>query len=133
MNDAKETNEDQRSNGASHFAGVAAHFASMIACNSSIELDTLSCGCFETKTDLWILDSGATHHMTPNKSHLYNITILPYPLLVDLPNGYIASMIILHKVLFIPSFKYNLISSKSLVAHLKHIAIFSDSSFCAFS
>lgn len=132
VNDTRETNEDQMSNGAAHFAG-------MIACNSSIKFDNLSCGCFKTKTGLWILDSGTTHHITSNKSHLSNITILPYPLLVDLLNGYkvkvtevrsmkLAPMIILHKVYFIPSFKYNLVSIKSLVAHLKCIAIFSDSS-----
>ena len=117
----------------------AAHFAGMIACNSSIKFDNLSCGCFKTKTGLWILDSGTTHHITSNKSHLSNITILPYPLLVDLLNGYkvkvtevrsmkLAPVIILHKVYFIPSFKYNLVSIKSLVAHLKCISIFSDSS-----
>ncbi|KAH0739575.1 hypothetical protein KY290_038280 [Solanum tuberosum] len=40
------------------------------------------------KADLWILDSGASHHMTFNRQHLTNILQLPYPLLVKLPNGY---------------------------------------------
>uniref|UniRef100_A0A1S3YY54 Retrotransposon gag domain-containing protein n=1 Tax=Nicotiana tabacum TaxID=4097 RepID=A0A1S3YY54_TOBAC len=35
-------------------------------------------------------DSGASHHMTFNRSSLLDITILPYPLLVTLPNGYKA-------------------------------------------
>ncbi|KAH0685826.1 hypothetical protein KY284_016379 [Solanum tuberosum] len=33
-------------------------------------------------------DSGATHHMTFNKSLLTNIRHLPYPFLITLPNGY---------------------------------------------
>lgn len=32
--------------------------------------------------------SGASHHMTFEKSHLVNLITLPYPLLVQLPNGY---------------------------------------------
>lgn len=111
----------------------------MITCNSSIDFDKLLCGCFKSRVDLWILDSGATHHMTFNKDHLSDIITLPYPLLVKLPNGYkvkvteienvkLATMITLYKVLFIPSFKYNLISISSLAIHLKCIASFEDSS-----
>ncbi|OIT29118.1 hypothetical protein A4A49_56015, partial [Nicotiana attenuata] len=77
--------------------------------------------------------------MTFDKSHLQNIVSLPYPLLVKLPNGYkvkvseigsvsLTPEIILYKVLFIPSFKFNLVSISSLAAHLKCIASFSDTS-----
>lgn len=108
-------------------------------CNSSIDFSKLSYGCFKTRIDLWILDSGATHHITFNKNHLSDIITLPYPLLVRLPNRYkvkvtevgnvkVTTMIILYKVLFIPSFKYNLISVSSLTTHHKYIASFSDSS-----
>jgi len=123
LGSAGEAAEDQLMSGAANFAG-------MIACNSSVDFDKLSCRCFKSKTDLWILDSGATHHMTYNKTHLSDIILLPYPLLVSLPNGYkvkvtevgnvnLISKITLHKVLFIPSFKYNLISIKSLALYLK--------------
>nr|XP_016467727.1 PREDICTED: uncharacterized protein LOC107790323 [Nicotiana tabacum] len=37
---------------------------------------------------VWIVDSGATDHMTSNKDLLFNITPLPVPYLVSLPNGY---------------------------------------------
>nr|XP_016507541.1 PREDICTED: uncharacterized protein LOC107825227 [Nicotiana tabacum] len=36
----------------------------------------------------WIIDSGASDHMTSNKDFLINIKPLPIPFLVSLPNGY---------------------------------------------
>ncbi|XP_070014770.1 uncharacterized protein [Nicotiana sylvestris] len=69
------------------------NFAGMIACTSSIDFDNPSCKCFSAKADLWILDSGASHHMNFNETHLQNIISLPYPLLVKLPNGYKVKVI----------------------------------------
>ncbi|OIT39417.1 hypothetical protein A4A49_58025, partial [Nicotiana attenuata] len=69
--------------GSSYSSSVnAANFAGMIVCTSSIDFGKLACKCFESKTDTWILDSGASNHMTFNKSLLSNIQFLPYPLLV---------------------------------------------------
>ncbi|KAH0639117.1 hypothetical protein KY285_035703 [Solanum tuberosum] len=62
--------------------------AGIIACNSSVDFDKLSCGYFKAKTDSWILDSGATHHITFDKTNLTKIITIPYPMLVRLPNGY---------------------------------------------
>ncbi|OIS99196.1 hypothetical protein A4A49_62573, partial [Nicotiana attenuata] len=98
---------------ANMISGASMSFAGMIACTFSIDFNNLSCKYFSAKADLWILDSGASHHMTFNKSHLQNIVSLPYPLLVKLPNGYkvkvsevgsvsLTPEIILYKVLFIP-------------------------------
>ena len=117
----------------------AVNFAGIITCTSSIAFDKLSCECYKARTDLWILDSGASHHMTFNKQHLTNILPLPEPVLVRLPNGYkvkvteignvrITSQITLYNVLFIPSFKYNLISINSLTLHLKCVVSFSNTS-----
>lgn len=64
------------------------NFAGTIACTFSIDFDKLSCCCFKGKTDLWILDSGASHNMTFNRSQLINVFTIPYPLLVRLYNGY---------------------------------------------
>ncbi|OIT06680.1 hypothetical protein A4A49_61607, partial [Nicotiana attenuata] len=108
----------------SHANGVV-NFAGIIACTSSIDFCKLSCECFKNKANSWILYSEASNNMTFNLSLLTNIVTLPYPLLVVLPNGYkvkvtqIGSValfpkIILHKVMYIPSFKYNLISIHSL-------------------
>lgn len=124
------THNDAQTSGAVNFVGT-------ITCTSSINFDKLSCGCFKERADLWILDSGASHHMTFNRKHLINILLLPYPLLVRLPNGYnvkvievgnmvLSPKITLYKVWLIPSFKYNLISISSLTSHLKGIILFSD-------
>lgn len=119
-------------------ACVTANFAGIVACTSSIDFSKLSCNCFKNRADSWILDSGASNHMTFNKSLLTKIITLPYPLLVILPNGYkvrvtqIGSVtlipdIILEKVLFIPSFKYNLISVHSLTKHERLVAFSNNS------
>lgn len=121
-----------------HDCGVA-NFAGIVACTTSIDFGKLSCGCYNSSSDLWIIDSGASDHMTFNKKFLSNIIHLPYPLLVRLPNGYhvkvteisdviITPKIILHNVFLIPSFKFNLMSVSSLVEQLKCIVSFSDSS-----
>ncbi|OIT00904.1 hypothetical protein A4A49_60023, partial [Nicotiana attenuata] len=39
---------------------------------------------FKENTDSWILDSGATNHMTYNKPSLSNVKVLTYPFLVSL-------------------------------------------------
>ncbi|XP_070036356.1 uncharacterized protein [Nicotiana tomentosiformis] len=102
----------------------------------TMELDQ----CFRTWTDTWILDSGASNHMTFNKISLVDIRILPYPLLVTLPNGYrvkvtkigsvyLAPQITLHKVMFVPSFKFNLLSVSSLTVQLKFLIAFTDTCY----
>ena len=112
-------------------------FAGTILCTSSIDFGISSCKCFRSSIDLWIIDSGASNHMTYNKSSLTNIQTLPYLILVSLPNGYkvkvteygdvhISSKMVLNKVLQVPSFKYNLISVQSLVSSMKCILSFTD-------
>ena len=113
------------------------NFAGNIVCTSSIDYGKSSCKHFESKSDLWILDSGASNHMTFHKSYLTNIRSLPYPILISLPNGYkvkvtelgdvtLTPRIILYKVLYVPSFKFNLISIHSLIVPLKGIVTFND-------
>ncbi|XP_070009644.1 uncharacterized protein [Nicotiana sylvestris] len=69
-------------------SGASMNFAGMIACTSFIDFDNPSWKCFNAKADLWILDSGASHYMIFDKTHLQNIINLSYSLLVKLPNGY---------------------------------------------
>ncbi|XP_070015142.1 uncharacterized protein [Nicotiana sylvestris] len=81
----------------------------------------------------------ASDHMTYNKDLLTNITHLPIPYLVTLPNGYKVKVtctgsfslyhsIILLDVLYIPSFKHNLIFVHKLVLLLRCITQFSSDS-----
>ncbi|XP_070019254.1 uncharacterized protein [Nicotiana sylvestris] len=77
----------------------------IVVCTSSVDFGKLSCRCFKSKTDTWILDSGASNHMTFNKSSMCDITVLPYPLLVILPNGYKVKVIEVGSVKIAPSLK----------------------------
>ncbi|OIT01449.1 hypothetical protein A4A49_59809, partial [Nicotiana attenuata] len=69
----------------------------------------------------WILDTGASEHMNFDKSILFDTNILPYPLIVNLPYSYKIKVthagrvtlfpdLVLNRVLFVPSFKFNLLS-----------------------
>ncbi|KAH0674692.1 hypothetical protein KY284_014877 [Solanum tuberosum] len=113
------------------------NFAGNVVCTSSIDFGKFSCKHFESKSDLWILDSGASNHMTFHRSFMTNIRPLPYPILISLPNGYkvkvtelgditLTPKITLYKVLYVPSFKFNLIYIHSLTVPLKGIVTFSD-------
>lgn len=73
----------------------------------------------------WMLDSGASEHMTSDLSLLFNVKTLPKPLFVKLPNSLkvlvkqagcvtIIPGFTLQHVLFVPSFKFNLLSVHKL-------------------
>ncbi|OIT33516.1 hypothetical protein A4A49_65846, partial [Nicotiana attenuata] len=109
--------------------GGAVNFAGTSACSTHFDSNNHLCDSSSSNADTWILDSGATNHMTHNKSILTNVKTLVYPYLVTLPNGYkvkvtlIGDVILspkfsLKKVLFVPNFKFNLISVHSLTVQL---------------
>lgn len=88
----------------------------------------------------WIIDSGATNHMTPHKSLLSQIIPLAVPYLITLPNSYkvkvtctvslsLANGPTLLDVLLVPSFHHNLISLHKLLQQLNCTAHFS-SNYC---
>ena len=82
--------------------------------------------------DNWILDSGASEHMSSKQHILHDLTPLIYPIMVNLPNGArvkvthmgkltISSALVLNNLLFLPYFKFNLLSIKKLCEQLKCI------------
>ncbi|KAH0776707.1 hypothetical protein KY290_008118 [Solanum tuberosum] len=85
----------------------------------------------------WIIDSGATNHMTPNSDILTHKHQLPSdkPRIVQLPNGettqitHIGSCNVtpqdmLRNVLLVPDFKFNLLSVSQIIKDLKCAVFF---------
>ncbi|XP_019237254.1 PREDICTED: uncharacterized protein LOC109217452 [Nicotiana attenuata] len=86
-----QTKEEGRTGSAedsSEMKAGAVNFAGISACSTSLDSSVHSYECFKPNADSWILDSGATNHMTYNKSILSNIKTLVCPFLVTLPDGY---------------------------------------------
>lgn len=89
----------------------------------------------------WIIDSGATDHMTSHLSFFTDSKPLPQPCFITMPDGkkspvlHIGSIkltpqITLHDVLHVPGFHFNLISASKLTKHLHSNFIFTPSSCC---
>ncbi|XP_074301595.1 uncharacterized protein LOC141632995 [Silene latifolia] len=90
----------------------------------------------------WIIDTGASDHMTFNIRLLHNVRILAKSLPIGLPDGSIKHVskvgdvrlndkILLQNVLLIPDFKQNLLSVSKLIDDNKLFAVFSDAN-CSF-
>ncbi|KAL9231947.1 hypothetical protein vseg_007105 [Gypsophila vaccaria] len=109
---------DQRGESVNHaainFAGKILASNAMSYSNSHNNLD-------------WIVDSGATDHMSAHKDLFLNLRSLPKPILVGLPDGStkrvtqigeisLHPQILLHEVLYIPDFKHNLLSVGRLLS-----------------
>lgn len=116
----------------------AANFAGTLLTETPVS-DSLLCLLTQINSVTWIIDSGASDHMTSNKELLFDIIPLTIRYLVTLPNGYkvkvtstgffaLTPSIILHNVLFIPSFQYNLISVHKLIKQLYCIVLFTSTS-----
>ncbi|KAK4425256.1 hypothetical protein Salat_1719500 [Sesamum alatum] len=90
----------------------------------------------EKLSSQWILDSGASHHMTGNKHLLVNLVdILPTP--IGLPNGtctnavkkgsvILGDKLRLNHVLYVPQLSCNLISLASLINDLHYLVTLTD-------
>jgi len=84
----------------------------------------------------WILDSGASKYMTYDASIMFNIKPVNSPLHISLPNSHkikvthwgnvrIFPNLILSNVLYVPSFRYNLLSIQKLCNQFNCLLIFS--------
>ncbi|CAH9090143.1 unnamed protein product [Cuscuta epithymum] len=90
----------------------------------------------------WIIDSGATEHITCSDINLFNIVSLVPESSVKIPNGesvlvhavgslYLLNGLRLERVLYIPKFQCNLLSASRLTSDLNCALIFF-SDFCVF-
>ncbi|XP_074313947.1 uncharacterized protein LOC141649150 [Silene latifolia] len=90
----------------------------------------------------WVIDTGASDHITSDASILHDVINLPQPLFVALPDGtlkpvyrtgtvYLTKHIVLYDVLLIPDFKPNLLSVGKLISRSQLIVTFSNNT-CLF-
>ncbi|GKC95968.1 cysteine-rich receptor-like protein kinase 8 [Tanacetum coccineum] len=88
--------------------------------NTSFKIPKFIASLVTNLIDVWIIDSGATDHISITLTIMHNIKTLTTPILVNLPNGQTVSVktygsviinanITLHNVFYIPSFTYNII------------------------
>ena len=86
----------------------------------------------------WLIDSGASTHMTGNSNNLIDVETIS-PVIVDLPNGVktvadkhgtavLENTLKLHNTLLVPSLSCNLISVSRICKDLKCTVIFNESS-----
>ena len=86
---------------------------------------------------MWILDSGASEHMSSECSLLHDLSLLDYPMMISLPDGTqvkvthkgklrVADGLSLDNVLLVPQFKFNLIPIKRLCEQLHSTIQFID-------
>lgn len=113
----------------SESAGSSVNFAGNLSVLPSF-------ACFSDSNHAsWILDSGASDHMCFIKSLFTSMTPLSQPLHISLPNGQLVTIlhsgtvplindIILTNVLYVPLFKYNLLSINKLTQQLNCTAHF---------
>lgn len=96
---------------------ASANFAgSVLSLHVYFDNDSHACLLSGASISVWIIDSGATDHITSNKDIFFNLIPLTTPYLVTLPNGYKAKVtsirsitlspsLTLHQVLYVPSFQ----------------------------
>ncbi|KAK9668533.1 hypothetical protein RND81_13G067200 [Saponaria officinalis] len=118
-------------------AGIpSAHFAGILPSSHAFAVTNSS-----SRTD-WIVDTGASDHMTPHVDLLTDVTTLSKPIFVALPDGHVKVVtkvgrlvlsphIILTHVLIVPDFQQNLLSVGKLVASSNMVVVFS-STGCQF-
>lgn len=97
------------------------------------------CSMISITQPLWILDSGATDHITPHLSHFTTYKRVTGPQNhISTANGHQAEIkhigsvrlkhnLVLHNVLHVPDFRFNLISINKLTSHLNCQISFSSS------
>ncbi|XP_075086125.1 uncharacterized protein LOC142168857 [Nicotiana tabacum] len=116
-----------------------------VCSNSDVSANVANCAGIAPKTfsknshfklTSWILDSGASKHMSSDPSIFSTIRPLPRPLMVNLPNFCrikvthigdvsIAHNLTLHNALYVPVFEYNLLSVHKIYKQYNYLLIFS--------
>ena len=114
-----------------------ANMAGICSSMTAVHHTNVICFTCQLGNDAWIIDSGASDHMSYDANFLHDLRLLDTPIHVSLPNGQkvqvsqygtlkLNDWIELHHVLLVPHFKYNLLSVKQLAKQLHCDVIFSE-------
>jgi len=114
----------------SHMSAYA-QFAGTVPMSSQ----SIACSAVHNNLDSWIVDTGASDHMTSNSASFNSTKPLSQPVHVMLPDGTVklvthrgyiplSQNITLQNVLHVPEFKYNLLSVSKLLSDNNLCAIF---------
>jgi len=112
-----------------------AHFAGMPRISSNDHHSDTCCVMTNSQCGSWIVDTGASDHMTYNSHFFTSLKPLPTPIHITLTDGSHKTVIqsgfvalgpnlTLHNVLFVPDFKFSLISVSKLLTDLHLTALF---------
>ncbi|XP_074301087.1 uncharacterized protein LOC141632441 [Silene latifolia] len=119
-------NNSEVSTSSANFAG------NILSCSN---YNSLPKSLADVHSNTWILDSGASDHMCFNKAMFSNFRLLSRPFSISLPNGQIVTIdtigyvclnshITLQNVLYVPCFKFNLLSISKLSKQLGSVVSF---------
>ena len=104
--------------------------------SSNTSIPGMSCSVFSLlKDDIWIIDSGATKHIYCNTKFLISPQQPTLEIPIKLPNGHSSSVkvvgsvrlnssISLQNVLYVPSFRVNLLSVRKLTQQMNCSLLF---------
>ena len=104
--------------------GVFANFAGK---NIFTGFSSICCVTQHGQQDTWIVDTGASDHMSHNLTLFDKLDLLQQPVYVTFPDGSVKNVtlwgngrvddnFILKRVLYVPEFKFNLLSVTKLLA-----------------
>lgn len=85
----------------------------------------VTCNLSNANRNSWIIDSGASDHMTSSTAQLSNVRAVPSHLTINLPTGDVSPIthmgdatlqngLVLFNVFLVPQFKHNLLSIHKL-------------------
>jgi len=114
-----------------------ANMAGILSSLSNVCSSSAICLTCQLGNETWIIDSGASDHMSYDARFLHDLRLLDTPIYVSLLNGQkvqvthygtlqLNSRIQLQHVLLVPHFKYNLLSVKQLARQLHCDVVFSE-------
>jgi len=132
------SNSSQNQQKAGDQENIVANMAGILqSCSPIVYNSNVVCYSCKLDSDCWVLDSGASDHMSFDSKTLHDLCLLAKPILVSLPNGYkvqvthngklkLNDYIELDHVLLVPHFTYTLLSVKRLTSQLHCTVVFSE-------